>query len=613
MACRLLPSLRQMTFPADFRRISSREVLITAIGTDEATFDAVLAFDPPRTREEQTAADQLTDGSIQITDIPIFFRHDIPKRNRHRGHRTVWEPLLAKLEYKALARRLETFFQVTLPGYPHDAVYGYRPGRNIRENAAAHAGHEALLTVDLRDFFPSISRERIARLFETLGIGLEVADLLAGFVTIGGGLPLGLPTSPVLSNAVALPLDLACEALAKTTDATYTRYADDLTFSSDSELPDLGALRRLVEAQGFVLAEQKTRRSKIGQTHYVTGLSISDPLQPHVPRARKRRLRQELYYAGKFGLGDHFRHVGINDPRVIQQEVNRLDGTVRFVAHHEPAMASRLKTDWRATLQAAGMKPSFAPRGQHRAPFFLFIDEAEFKKEDRRILALGIAVSQHGQRMVTEAAQVLSAALADMYLDGDVEALRKRGLHFADATEDLRIEYIRRLAGMRFEGYVAFAEYDGPLGYEETYLRLLGAVIERRLKAAESQFAYLYFEQNDKVSAAEIKALVQSAFDRLKARDDRRPVGFGVEMVSKPHLGISAPDFLLGVLGRYLKSKPAAPGKPEPRDRLLFERLRDKYRLILDLTTATEYSRRRPILPWSDMPPTRSCMGRARR
>tara|TARA_R110000868_G_scaffold141226_3_gene357522 strand:+ start:2463 stop:2939 length:477 start_codon:yes stop_codon:yes gene_type:complete len=158
---------------------------------------------------------------------------------------------------------------------------------------------------------------------------------------------------------------------------------------------------------------------------------------------------------------------------------------------------------------------------------------------------------------------------------------------------------------MRFEGYVAFAEYDGPLDYEETYLRLLGAVIERRLKAAESQFAYLYFEKNNKVSAGAIEALVQSAFDRLKARDDRRPAGFGVEMVSKPHLGISAPDFLLGVLGRYLKSKPAAPRKPEPRERLLFERLRDKYRLILDLTTSTEYSRRRPILPWSDMPPKR--------
>ncbi len=592
-----------MTFPGDLRRITSREALIVAIGTDEATFDAVLAFDPPLKREETTERSESVVGPTSALSIPMFFRHDIPKRNRRRGYRTVWEPLLAKLEYKALARRLETFFQILLPGYPHDAVYGYRQGRNIRENAAVHTGHEGLLTVDLREFFPSISEDRIGRLFKTLGIGSEVADLLAEFVTIGGGLPLGLPTSPVISNAVALPLDLACEALAKATDTTYTRYADDLTFSGIGNLPDLGILRRLVEERGFVLAEQKTRRSKIGQAHYVTGLSISDPAQPHVPRKLKRRLRQELYYAGKFGLGDHFRHLGINDGSVIQQEVNRLDGTVRFVAHHEPALAARLKTDWRGALQAEGMKPSFVPRGQHRSPFYLFVDEAEFQNEGKTILALGMTVSQHGPRMATEAGQVLSAALNDIYLDGNVEALRKRGLHFADATEDLRIQYIKRLAGMRFEGYVAFAEYDGPPHYEKTYLRLLGALIERRLKAAESQFAFLYFEQNSKVSAAKTEALVQSVFDHLKAHDDRRPLAFGIQIVSKPHFGISAPDFLLGVLGRYLKSKPAGPGKPEPRDRLLFERLRDKYRLILDLDTWTEYSRRRPILPWSDTRP----------
>lgn len=48
----------------------------------------------------------------------------------------MWEPLLGKPGYRTLARRLETFFRIALPGYPHDAVYGYRPGRNIRENAS---------------------------------------------------------------------------------------------------------------------------------------------------------------------------------------------------------------------------------------------------------------------------------------------------------------------------------------------------------------------------------------------------------------------------------------------------------------------------------------------
>lgn len=98
-----------MTFPADFRRVTTRQALIAAIGTDEATFEAILAFDPPRTRDEQIEALQRAADAASIEDFPVFLRHDIPKRNRQRGHRTVWESLLGKPEYRTLARRLETF------------------------------------------------------------------------------------------------------------------------------------------------------------------------------------------------------------------------------------------------------------------------------------------------------------------------------------------------------------------------------------------------------------------------------------------------------------------------------------------------------------------------
>jgi RNA-directed DNA polymerase len=68
--------------------------------------------------------------------------------------------------------------------------------------------------------------------------------------------------------------------------------------------------------------------------------------------------------------------------------------------------------------------------------------------------------------------------------------------------------------------------------------------------------------------------------------------------VGKPNLGMSVPDFLLGVLGKYLKSGADIEGKPVLRDKLMFERLRDKYRLIFDLDSGVEYSRRNSILPW---------------
>lgn len=596
MACRLAKRRVRVTFRIDLRLIDSRAALIAALGTDEASFEAVLGFDPPTGPTIQTA-DPL---ALPVIDIPIFFRHDIPKRNRARGFRTVWEPAIARAEFKALARRLESFFRLAMSGFPHDSAYGYRPGRNIRENAAQHAGHANLLVVDLLDFFPSISAERIVQLFVSLGVIDDVADLLARFVTINGHLPMGLPTSPVISNAVALPLDSLCQALADATGATYTRYADDLSFSGNGDLPEIEQIRQMVEEQGFLLADRKTRRSRIGQAHFVTGLSISDPLQPHIPRATKHKLRQELYYATKFGLGEHLRFKGINDARVVQQQVNRIDGTVRFVAHHEPRLSPQIKTQWSEALRADGMKPSFAPRGQGRAPFYLFIDEAEIKHESRTILALGIAVTQNAEALVTAGIDALQAALADLFAAGDRQALIKRGLHFTDATEDLRFDYVKRLAQTRFEGYVAFTEFHRPDLYETTYLRLLNAVIRRRLMAAESQFALLRFEQNNKVSSVKIKDLIARVFADLKAHNNRRPLEVMTEFVTKPDAAISAPDFLLGVLGRYLKAPVVVPGKPVSRDRLMFERLRDKYRLIFDVTNNVEYSRRRPIRAWAD-------------
>lgn len=585
-----------MPYPFDLRRIQSRAALVRALAIDEASLDAVIAFDPP---PPYGSAEYSTNADIFRDAVPIFVRHDIPKRDPTRGYRTVWEAAFLNNEYKALARRLDSFFRLALDGYPHDRAFGYYPGRNIRENAQAHAGHKHLLALDITSFFPSISADRIEALFAGLDVEPEVAKLLSGFVTIGGALPLGLPTSPALSNAILVPLDIELQAMAAAMGVTYSRYADDLSFSANGALPEVEAIRGYIERHGFELADAKTRRSKIGQAHYVTGLSISDPVRPHVPRARKRALRQELYYAGKFGIDGHFAHMGVRDSQRLQQEVNRLDGLVKFVAHHEPGLSSRLKTDWAAAMHAAGMRSAFAPKNQLRSPFHLFIDEAEYVRDGQKILALGIAVTQYTQQIVTETREILAATLEDLWAAGNLQAIEKKGMHFADATEDLRLDYVKRLERMPFEGFAAFAVCAGPADYQATYLRLLRALISRRLKAAESRSATLYFEENDKVSREAIRACVAEAYDALRRNRDRHPLMIDIQFVSKPDMRVSVPDFLLGVLGKYLQSKPVAEGKPESRDRLMFERLRDKLRVIVDLDQGAEYSRRNPIEPWT--------------
>jgi len=577
----------------DFSRIKTQHALLAVLGIEKWMLDSVLEFRPPI----DPSPDDKSSQSIVELAIPAFLKHQVPKKRKGRGHRIVWEPTLCKSAYKGLARKLDVYFSHHLDGYPHYSVFGYRPGRNIRENAHVHVGAERILSVDIAGFFPSISQCRIENLFLDLGVSASVADLLSRFVTIDGKLPLGLPTSPVLSNAVALPIDIELSRLSGAINCKYSRYADDITFSGSDEVPDIDAVKACLEGNGFQIAGDKTRWSKRGQSHYVTGLSVSDPIRPHVPKDRKRSLRQQLYYMKKFGIDDHFRRIGINDSNVIQQAVNSIDGMVKFVAHHEPQMAAALRYRWGDILRSCNAKPTFKPKVQGRKPFFIYVDEAEFRRGDDKVLALAMSVSQH-QNIVEQATRdILEAEIEDFWAPGNIETLIKKGLHFADSTEDLRDAYVKRLASLPFEGYVAFSCYNNQT-YQNTYLRLLGSMLTRRLMAAESQLVCLFFEENSKVSQAAIRALVELAHKRLREAKNRHPIACSVEFVKKPNLGVSVPDFLLGVLGKYLQSQPGPAGRPESRDRLMFDRLRDKYRLILDLEDWTEFSRRKPIAPW---------------
>src|SRR5690606_21772723 len=118
----------------------------------------------------------------------------------------------------------------------------------------------------------------------------------------------------------------------------YTRYADDISISGEA-LPLRSDLEELLVRFGFQLNGEKFRITKRGQSHYVTGLSISDPNGPHVPKRMKRVLRQELYYSRKHGVEDHLLRIGYEAHRV-QSGVNRLDGIVRYVSYIEGGQIS---------------------------------------------------------------------------------------------------------------------------------------------------------------------------------------------------------------------------------------------------------------------------------
>jgi RNA-directed DNA polymerase len=194
--------------------------------------------------------------------------------------------------------------------WTHPAAHGFVRGRSIATNAAPHVGSRLVLKIDLRDFFESIDRTRIYRVFRRAGYTKTVAGVLTTLTTKDGALPQGAPTSPDLANHVAYLLDVRLSALAQKNRMIYTRYADDLTFSGHgAEIPSVRrVIEHIIRSQSFSPQDKKERFMRPNQRQSVTGITVNEKL--NWPRDRRRWLRQEVYYLRKHGAAGHSAHRG---------------------------------------------------------------------------------------------------------------------------------------------------------------------------------------------------------------------------------------------------------------------------------------------------------------
>ncbi len=244
-----------------------------------------------------------------------YSRFDIAKKSG--GARTITTPVGALME---IQRKLAEHFEAIYPNPPY--VHGFMAGRSVLTNATPHLNKRQVFNIDLQDFFPSITSGRIFGLLRAKPFNFndEVASTIAGLVCYGGSLPQGAPTSPVLSNMICLRLDKALYRLCRQYHVTYTRYADDLTFSARGELPEFivtldeannslavgGELSRLITSNFFEINPLKTRLSKNGQAKYVTGVKVN--VLPNLAGRYVRQLRAALHAWERYGLADAQRH-----------------------------------------------------------------------------------------------------------------------------------------------------------------------------------------------------------------------------------------------------------------------------------------------------------------
>jgi RNA-directed DNA polymerase len=223
----------------------------------------------------------------------------IAKRNG-RGVREIRAP---RSTLYWIQRRLHEVLQAQYE--PRKPTNGFVLRRSVVSNATPHVGRRWVLNVDLKDFFPSIHFGRVRGLFLRPPFNCQpsVAVLLAQICCYERVLPIGAPTSPVISNMICLRLDRELQGLARRRGCWYTRYADDLTFSTDRATFSSGLvasvdgddvllgseLLEVLEGNGFEPNPDKTRLRSRHERQSVTGVIVNERLS--VDRRDIRRIR----------------------------------------------------------------------------------------------------------------------------------------------------------------------------------------------------------------------------------------------------------------------------------------------------------------------------------
>ena len=233
-----------------------------------------------------------------------MFTIQIPKKNIKRANEyreviNIKSPY--DIFYKELLYQIESIVKENKNKFITENAHGFIKGKNILSNAKQHINKKYILKVDINNFFKSIKILSVNNIFIKLGCNEKNAKLFSELCTYDNVLKEGFNTSPILANLYCYELDNELISLSKKYNLTYTRYSDDITFSSENNhFPKIEELEQIFSKFSFVLNKDKTLFFKKGQSQYVTGLSISNPTYPRIPRKTKRKISQDLYQLDKY-------------------------------------------------------------------------------------------------------------------------------------------------------------------------------------------------------------------------------------------------------------------------------------------------------------------------
>ncbi len=277
----------------------------------------------------------------------------INKKNGGIRNISVPEKRLLTLQ-KRLAKKLQKCYEeisykftsktnsILMENIRKSVTHGFRKNLSIQSNAICHINSKIILNIDLKDFFPSINFGRVRGFFiknSFFQLNEKVATVIAQIVCYKNELPQGAPTSPVISNLITTPMDIRILNLVKNKGVFYTRYADDLTFSTKlNKFPEefliisenlsycLGnKLEKIILDSGFIINNEKIRIQLRKSKQTVTGIVVNKKV--NVDRKYYKLLRAQCH--SLFTKGYYIDN-GIKIFREEYDKLKSLEGKLNF-------------------------------------------------------------------------------------------------------------------------------------------------------------------------------------------------------------------------------------------------------------------------------------------
>ena len=256
-----------------------------------------------------------------------YHKAKLPKKSRGIRNLSVPDEIL-----KYIQRQISEVLLIHMPVSRY--AKAYRFGSSTLRNAKHHVGKQVILKLDILHFFDSIRYSTVKNKVFPAEIYAEPLRILLTMLCYHkDALPQGAPSSPAITNIILYEFDELIGQWCRERGIAYTRYCDDMTFSGDFEPVEVIRLVRAeLKTLGFLLNEQKTKIQRPSQQQSVTGIVVNEKLS--IPADYRRKLRQELYYCGKFGIQEHLQKTGLEIPADTYRM--QLLGKVNYVLQVHP-------------------------------------------------------------------------------------------------------------------------------------------------------------------------------------------------------------------------------------------------------------------------------------